>query len=494
MTGGVRVCATTTVALLAAALCGAALASPQAAVAAALADVRRLPAEKAQYTRYLTLYAVPERDQEMWAKATAYHVNELSREADLLAPRRAAPLLLAIDIRDYGGTFTRVYEKLADVEPYFHATVEVTHTEYWPGGDEDGRYWPPGNYRVKKKKRAAAPWLPTAAVAELIQRTQSQVPIVRADWFFFWTSIQANRKGTGYYDFLGLKSRDDYERLIGLDVKAAQKVRREVAAIIRRSGVAQNNRQVFRFGAIDAGAWQTRDVFDASVKGRNAIRNLDDDFIHDAEEWYGFLPNRLFAFYLSNANGDAQDTAPDKIGPDTTASGNDGRIHVCLSCVRCHVEGIRPLGDYARRLYRGSVQLQSPDYDKLKRLRQLYLGPLEQLVRRDREDYAEALASLTGWKPAELSAAYKKAWRWYADTDVDSVQAARELGVTPECLLGALKASNAATGQIDPVLAAYLKEPPETILRDQWEEVFSLAATLAAGFVPGNATIHGGGR
>jgi hypothetical protein len=258
----------------------------------------------------------------------------------------------------------------------------------------------------------------------------------------FWTQsvVQAGRKGTGYYDFLKLTKRDDFFKLVGLDEKRAREAKREVAAIIKDSGVAELNRQVFRKGATDAGYWVTLDVFDDETGRKNAIANLDDDYQHDAEEHYGVLPNRLFAYYLSDATGVQQDSAPDKVGPDQTRSSNRGRIDICNSCVACHVEGLRPLNDHARKLFAadGPVRLQAVDRAKFNRLRQLCLGELDRHLAKDRDDYAFYLHKLTGWKPAELSAAYRKWWRLLNDEAVSLARMAAEFGTTEAHLTAAV--------------------------------------------------------
>src|SRR5207253_2525217 len=87
----------------------------------------------------------------------------------------------------------------------------------------------------------------------------------------------------------------------------------------------------------------------------NAVRNLRrGDFRHQAEEHYLTLPNGLPVYFLGNAQGERQDSAPDFIGSDTSVLNvsRDGRIHVCLGCVRCHAGNVlQPIDDWARKNY-----------------------------------------------------------------------------------------------------------------------------------------------
>ena len=475
--------------------------SPGEAAAAAARDVAAVPPTVRVYTRYLSFYAIPEKDWPQWEKVTAFWVNSLSREADLGVPRKVAPGLYAVNLLDYGWD-PKTWEKLLDVpEPFFHATIAVEEkvdtVRDWPGGEYDGTYYPPGRYtfreRKKVKRAAAAPWIDAKDAAALIAATQSQVPIVRADWFLFVSGIQADRKGVGYYDWLGLGLKaKDFQALLGADEEVAKKVKREIRGIVARSGVTLNNRTLARYGAASGGWWVSYD-FKKSVDRSNVIRFLDKDVDPpdgDASEQYGVLPNGLFAFWLQNDKGERQDTAPDFIASDSTASGNDRRVHIGLSCVRCHVEGLRPIDDWARRVYRGDafrglISLNDPDYKRLVRLRQLYLTDLNRWLRRDAGDYADVVMGLTGLKTSELARAFGRAWDQYAEADLGLTDVARETGYTEAQVVASLKFYGAKLPPLDPVLAGLIAvEGPVPIRREHFDEVFPLLMTLLRGYKP----------
>lgn len=458
-------------------------------VRAALADLQRQPPALRPYLRYLSLEAIAGPEREEFRKALTFTVNSLSRESELVAPRLATPDLVVLNIQDYGWD-ARVYEKLADRDPYFHVQLEKVveiQTKEEVGYRTPSGAWVttgtrPVTKREKKKVTAAAPWLPAAEIAQLILLTQSQAPILRADWFLVQANIQVNRGGAGYYNFLGLKNRADLEKLVALDRKAAQRVRREVAAIITESGVALNNRQIYRFQSITGGYWETRDVND-NLNQRNAVRVLNGDFVHDAEEIYASLPNGLFVMAASNAQGALQDSVPDAIAADRQSTSNDLRIHPMLSCVRCHQEGLRPIDDWSRRFYRDDVQLQSPDESKLRRLKQLYLGDLERWLKRDREDYTDALQKTNGLTPAENARVLGRVWQQYQDTTVTGQQLALELGVTYPEMLTAFK-GYAKSGSLDVVLLGYLKVPEIPARREYIEEAFAVAQQALGRYRP----------
>lgn len=496
-------------------------ASPAAAVRAALADAQRQPPAAVKEYGYRYLMRSPlDRTAEEWGKfllVLYFHVNSLSRESEVVRPVLVTPDLVRISLLDYG-IDPKVWEKLADNDPYFHALLvkevvdvrEETVEELMPYGHwrrksdnarvdpEVGRadretYWfqlvenKRVARRVKKetKKRetvtSAAPWLPAPDVAALVLLTGSQAPVVRADWFVAWTSIQSGRKGSGYYDFLGFKSLKDAEELAGLDRKAAIRLRKEIAALVSESGVALNNRQVFRYQTISGDWWETLDS-NTSTAEQNAISRFDwGDFKFDATEVYFSLPNGLFGLAAANNQGVLQETVPDTIAPNHVSRSNDRRIHPGLSCIECHTGGLQPIDDWARSVYQGpenpgsEIPLASVDPKQLKRLRQLYLSPLKSRLKKDVLEYADALLLVNGLTPEKNSSAYADQWYRYSYTSLGPDEVALELGVTREVWLKALKqyvAPNGVPVIADPVLVGMLGG--RKVRREHHEERYAL--------------------
>lgn len=460
-------------------------ATPAGAVALARDDVLRQTPALRPYLRYLSLHGLPAAERARAAKVLSFHVNSLSTEAEIVPP---APVgdgsLLRINLIDYGWS-RKTWEKLADVEPYFHVRLEKDQ-EY--GHYDQYGQWVTTETR-KEKVTATAPWIAEtpqqqAIIKGLIEVTQSQVPIVKADWFFAQTAIQADRDGTGYYDFLGLgKKQADFDTLVGFDAKLAARFKAEINGVVLRSTVALNNRRLVRFGKIGGAKWITLDAKNG-LDRRNFARVLDEGFEFDATEQIASLPNGLHAFWLANARGERQDTAPDFIASDGSASGTDRRVHASKSCVVCHVEGIRPIDDWVRRLVKPPLALQSPDYEKLKRLRQLYLSDLDGSVKRDNEQYAAAVLRCNGLTLAANARAYRTFWDRYVEEDFGPERVAAEVGITKEQLLAGLGAYTKKTGSVDPILAGLLQTPPLPIRSDQFEEAYPLLQTAIRGYVP----------
>lgn len=459
--------------------------SPAEAVAAAHADMVKLTPEARSYTRYLTLYAVPPQLKNDFYGVLNFQVNSLSRESEFVPPRRINADLVAVNYRDYNWP-PEVWERLAKADPYFHQKAKLEEDAVvrtvWPGGKQGGKFFEAGVYKERHKKGdvidVAAGWLPTKEITELREGTYSEAPILRADWFINQTAVQADRVA-GYYDFLALgKKEADFENLIGADKETSRRVKKEIAAALARSGVTLKNRGIVRFQAITGAYWLTQD-YKKSVDRQNVLRLLDLDREPpqgDASERYGTLPNGLFAFWLQNDKGERQDTAPDFIASDRQATGNDTRVHAGKSCITCHAEGIRPIDDYVRKIYRGSIKLNSTDYDKFLRLRQLYLSDLEGNVKKDQQEYANALVRLNGpkWTPALNARLYNRVWDVYAEEDLGPNEFARELGVKTQDMVNAFKKYK----PLDPVLAGLIQVPPVPIIRDHAEESFGTAQTI----------------
>jgi hypothetical protein len=469
--------------LLVLTLAAIAIAGPAEAEAAALRDLVRRPSGDQRHMRYMV---VPKEEAVDWRKVLDFWANSLSKKSQRFRLYRVGADLVALDLRR-AGIDPKVWDRLADFEPYHYIQgrlVDVSEVIDWKGGvhPSDGKVWPAGRYKVWSKKRENVSVLSYGdekVTAALTLLTGSKAPIVRGDWWLVHTSQQVGRKGTGYRDFLGTPNRAAFQRRVGLDQKLAEELERVTRSILARSGVAINNRQIVRFQTITGGYWATLDV-NNSLGKRNAVRNLGSDYVHDAEEIYGVLPNGLLAMHLSDAAGTAQDSVPDTIAHDRTSPNNDKRVHLASSCVRCHIEGIRPIEDWARKAYRLpddtkslKVLLADPDYDRLERNQREYLSGLGEHVKDDQERYEKAVKDLTGLKAPEMARLFKRLHSEYLDADLLLADVARLAGYTEEQVRAALLTEARTNPPLDPPLAGLLAKPdPLGIRRESVEELF----------------------
>jgi hypothetical protein len=464
----------------------AVLAGPREALAASLADARALPALVAQQQLYLDMSDLPAGYRIEAARVIDFHANQLSRNPLLVPARRvyptphptalllgpqqlvfgaygairiAAPDLLALNVVTYGYS-TAAREKLAVVDPYFHQLIP------WPGGvwPKDGRHYAAGTFRY------AVPgfWLDQQQSAELALRTNSAAPLVRASWWLAQTSRQigtnGKENGIGYYDFLGLKKRADFEKLVKVSDRDSVEFGREIMAAIDRSGISEQNRQVLRLQGLAGGAWRTFDTDDSTGRG-NAIRNLKrGDYDHKAERHFAVLSNGLLAMLLCAADGTLQAVAPDFVGQNhgTLQRGTDMRIHTGR-CWECHVEGLKQIDDWARRNLKQPLRLDAVLPADVEILRRQYFSDLRKNLERDNAIFAEAVKEITGgWTTQETARAYARLYYGYLLRDRDLADIAHEMGVVPDRLRAALATEGfpppVGVGRLDAVLAGLLTE------------------------------------
>lgn len=500
---------------------------PARAVLVAHADLARIAAadEKALATKVPKYRPQAPRMRYLWVSSTgkkrddflvalSFHLNLLSTAGSLKHPTLIAPDVVRLDVADYGwdeGNRLAVYEKLGAADVFFHGKATLLADqqikEAWPGGRsfEGGDDHEPGVYTLDRNKGdvivAAAFWLPQKEIDALRFLALSESPVLHAEWFLAQTcrqlSLNDAEEGFGYYDWLGLKNSKDFYKLTGVVEKDAVKRFAEWRAVVekRRGGVSNQNRIVSH---LDRKVWVTLDVF--TQKGRTlAKRNLRrGEFLPDAFEFFGSLANGLPVTFLANKDGEAQATAPDKIGGDTSSLNisRDNRIHANLSCIRCHglnKDFLEPVDDWARPTFRagGPQALADPDKKVLRELESLYLRGFDELLDDGRRLYSRAVRQATvskanplGLTSAQVARLYAGAFNDYVETPVTLESAARQFGVGKEKFLARLKAWSKDRGIGDLVFAAYLDEPPEPIDRADFDDSYALGISIAWGIRP----------
>lgn len=455
----------------------AALLTPADTFAVVHADLAKLPPEARLRVRYLDLRTVPDAMRAETIKVLAGHCNQLSRLPILTAPVRVGHCL-RVTLDDYGWD-PLVWDRLSEEEPYYTIRVE----QDWPGGvyPYDGKHYAAGAFRVRKAYPAV--WCGEKA-AEVWTWTGSLAPVVDACWFFNRTAAQAERI-VGYYDFLGVKDEATFQQLIGFDRKKAEAFRFEVREAVADSGVTLQPRAISRHDALGGGYWRSLD-FKTAINEKNPLRVIgrETERHYDASEQFGVLPNGLWATGLFDAKGVRQDYAPPDIASDGQSKSHDKRVHVNVSCCRCHAEGgLRPIDGWVRNLLAPPVALRTTDYKASLELKQQYVRRLEPFLERDRGQYEAAIKEISGMDGKTYAKAYGAFWEHYEDGRIGIEQAAASLGVKVEDFRG--KMIEAAKGNaLDPVLAVFLLEGPRrrTIGIRQWEEVYPAAQSLMGWF------------
>ncbi len=469
---------------------------PSDSVRAAAADLRTLAPAIRPYARYLSLGCEWEETEIPKAvRVLSGHINQLSRSTVITPPVALADgRVLRIDTRDYGSVFGTQWERLADADPYFHESAKGVTNFVWTGGTwHDGIPYDAGTFRYNRPNVQLARWLSEGKVADatyLVTHTQSRCPIVRADWFFNLTAA-AFKRSPNYYDFLGIKDEAGFEKVIGLRKK---RLRVELREAVAKSTVTHQPRAIVREEAEGGFRWRTLDFILATGKKdplENQGRGLDREA--DATEQYGTLPNYLPVTLAANGKGVRQDFAPAEVASDNRSSSTDTKIHVNVSCMRCHDASgqLQPITAWFRNLttFPLAGQFANADAEKAYKaallFREQYGRRLETFLAKDRQVYDDAIRDATGWGAVEYARAYSWMWERYEDAAVGAAHAARDLGVSVARLRAAIDREIRTTGRTSPTLSMFLLEGEraQSVGIRQWEQSYSRAQLTIRGYV-----------
>lgn len=448
------------------------------------ADLQRQPPAVRPFLRYLSLHNLTEPERAAAIPVLAGHCNQLSRVAILTRPARVGDLL-RVNLRDYGWS-PDVWEKLSD--PYYLTIVEKINEHgrgYW-----DGPRWVwTERYEQRIKATATAPWLveePADAerIKDLVTWTGSRLPVTRADWFFNQTAIQADRDA-GYYDWLGIKDEAGFQKAIGFDRKLSEGFRFELREAVALSGVTLQPRAITRHDSLGGAYWRSLD-FKLARGETNPLKVLGRGLekSYDATEVFGHLPNGMWATGLFDRAGKRQDFAPPEIASDGVSRSHDRRVHVNVSCIRCHGDGgLQPIDGWVRNLLNPPLELRTTDYEKAVELRQQYLRTLEPFLARDKATYEAAVKEATGLTSKAYATAYAAWWERYEDAKVTTAQAAHELGTTEAELRRKLLAWIKAGHYLSPAASSFVHEGARAraLPIRQYEEIVSELHSILRG-------------
>lgn len=503
-------------------------ADAQRAAAADLAVLARsgTPAELYFY-RYLAVYNFPAAMRPDVYRCSSFLLNSLSRETDTVRPAKGGPgdILIRVNLFDYG-IDPAVWDKSFKKDPYFSQTVDkhfipADAVERLARDAGRGPARPPALPAVRpaypavrlptpKRKKASllerrgparadspdrhkvvtlrgpAGWLDTEASKYLVATLQSEAPIVRADYFIATASLPPV-----YYDLLGLRTLNDYKKLVGFDQRADRI--KQIRATVVKSGsgglgtpVAYNNRALARTPTFNGAMWQTFDFLN-NVKENNVVRNFAVNR-RDAAEWIGNGPNGLQFYFLTDGNDNRVDEGAIAVVHDSTAK--DGRVINGRSCIWCHSTGIQPFRSHFQlqvgtRLDQSDLGVFDKDpFRKLKLIRDLrrtFKSPdFDEVVKVDCATYTKAVNAANGMTAEDNASLFRRLWVGYRETDVDLARACYEVGLDEDDFKAIVPLKK--DGRDDPVLLQLLLKPPVSIRREHWEEAFPEVMLRAVAF------------
>jgi hypothetical protein len=464
-------------------------ADENSAIALARADVRSLPEHDQRYMRYVWITDAEKESLQItsltanyWSTspiiARPYPISSLDGAPKALVARidlrRYAPekhwdklisiweefrydpafnLLLTKDtLRFAHGLDVAIPKRKVNVPPYVH-TDGKTYTAKWVDHDKDDVVRIVGEHLDKE------------AIAELIDRTYSQAPIVTHKYFVFRSlstikdkGVYATIFGGMYYDLSNTpqKTKNDEEALLTqlgaykedfnrserrtavFQSDVAGKRPRRIEYVRTREGRVGDNQSIAVF---------TRDIKRESIDiGQHAMMNLL-KFNHDGTEAIYEKANGLQGFAIFDGKGKLLEAVPSAVAVDRTIpTPFSTDLQPAVSCISCH----GPEGGW--RISRNDVtsltEWNDDDIladrnrrktDVFEQLAALYAGDLElSLLPQARNDLARAILLATGpWKDSKgqtdlvklASARIAKTYGDFIYTSVDAKTCLTDLGI-----------------------------------------------------------------
>jgi hypothetical protein len=313
--------------------------------------------------------------------------------------------------------------------------------------------------------------------------------VTRADWFIQFAMDQTKSNDTYFRLLFGkpVKTVDQFFALVGAEPSTDF----SFGHIEADSRVAVNKvRLITTVPTLRrTDLWHTFD-FERIDRKTDPLENLtrgirDGKHDHQASEIIIGLPKSLpggstgslQGYALADGQGQIQEVAPTNIVVDDTGTRGVEIINP-LSCVACHVEGLRQPSTNALKSYLNSgAEAYINDYDAQQEVDRFHLTEIQKWLARSNEDYTAAVEACNGYTPAENAAAFSQLIREY-DRPLTLEDAARELYVAPEVLSNALGYWSAARKQMPARLAALAHGG--TINRDSWESSYRFAVEVVA--------------
>lgn len=517
--------------------------SPADAVAYAVADIAKMPAADQPFQRYVW---IPDGDPQKIA-VVKYAVNLAASKASvLISPTVVCEgRLVRWDMRSLApqsseyATLHALWEELA-FEPYFHITkttadalptnsvqiesrvddppgslrFKVGEQLFYESPDNEffilqGGSWSKRQTQIEVQRVATYGSHVGLEQAVLLQGlSQSNAAIVRYD--FMLVRMLSSIDGGMYYRFAGINpkpskgtAQDAFLASLGADENLVQQLRSDQRAAMFRSGVTGKPRRIDAFYGVGVRPGNgtglitmTHDIADNDVDPRSdPVRNLL-NLKDQAREIIAAKPNGLHIFALFNSQGALQDEVPPNIARDhNVPSPHTARLQAAISCIRCHgpESGLKPFENEVQTMLSGLLDVfgdvSSKDQipDQLDRLAGLYSGDLGKPLRRERDDYNDAVYLVTGGMTvAQVSSKLSDIYGDYVYREIGAFEACYELGyLVPRDqaayylsqVLPPLQQDIIGISPEDPIVGA-LKAGLK-VNRYQWEQVYPDAAFRA---------------
>src|SRR6056297_680509 len=311
----------------------------------------------------------------------------------------------------------------------------------------------------------------------------TQVPVIRADWFTATASVSPL-----YYDMLGLPDTvAGLEAKLGIDMAKNILNEQVVRAGFQVSGVSTHNRLIERHPMGTGFFWTSYDF--AGSQGRQSFFEYplgpieaygpDLAFEQDGGESIFTLPNGFHAYYLNTADGERLNVGPTSIVRDTDYPDGTGEVVNGISCISCHVKGMRFNDDSVREVALNNLALPSSARQTIDAI---YPGKdvVNEYFQRDMEDFLNTLDQ-AGIEPDTKVAGLEPVrglFVYHVDYFIDFDQAANELGLTSDALRSRMAF---ATRDMAGLLTRLDVSP---IARDEWTAAYPVLLDTLTDYRP----------
>lgn len=450
----------------------AAIFTPNSSVKFAEEDILKIPEMDQKNIRYLSLYNIPEKERDSVLQSVSFMCNSLSTRRKIYKPffvEDSENTVIRLKITDYDWN-PKTWDELAkkgsgprrQPEPYFNyfqiKESKIKKGIMMPDLKIDKEKGPEiFKEHIEEVIEASFPsWIEKDNYSNLKKLTESNTPILRADWFLSNVCLPPF-----YYDFLQLGKNDkSFTDLIFADDSLAKKARSKDKGIVSISSVSRNNRTLIRNPTFTGGYYWFAHDSKHSVNNKNHLNNiLNEEF--DAINSIGSLPNGLQAYFTSDSKGNRLDFVDPDISIDNTSV--DKIVRTARSCIICHSEGIKQIEDDVRSL---KISFSSFSRPEIYELEDLYNSDLEFQINKDQSYYALSVKRATNLTSLENSLLFSKIYNYYSESFLNKESISIDCGIPLSDLERYVKSSN------DPVILNLIAIPVRPIRRDQWERSY----------------------
>ena len=442
-----------TACLVAASLVGTS--SPDAVYKLAALDLaERVPPDKRQTTRYLSLHAVPEADRPDFLKALVFTLNSVSFRSRIIQPVVVGgeQLLVRVDLEAFAwdrNSRTARRDRLAQSGVKFSfpdAVSEQRFLDIWEDFVASDPYFKVT--QVNAAGKHVRGWLDPVVEAATRKLSQSSSFILRADWLLPRLLIEKDQGGFYSQTLMFPANETDLYKYFGVDINLVDRENQlKAGGAVLESIVALHNRELQQipslYGWDEKFIWRTFDFAKDDEAAKNVLESFGGTAVHDGRELIGSLPNGLHWYYLSDAKGTQVAVVPQAIAFDMRNKEKqpirDRNVVNSYKCIGCHgpVSGTYPFDDVVgKSILDPAIALAVISKDKEKAadrtaaLEDYYLSDLSRKITRQQNSYADRILACNDLTPEVNTEHLIGTIDHYTWDLVTLEQAAREMGLT----------------------------------------------------------------